>query len=288
LRICLYWIHVLSEDIETQKKGFVWILTPSRKSVDKYKQLLGTDLQVFQDCKDLFDNKPVRVSAMHFVHPPGALLQLLKAFFMLRLSSQEERSKTKFHSGSSLETQYDLHSYGIPVQELPITATGTIKTKNHLLWIKGRKLIDKVNEHGAMSQQRFGVFHPGLSDVLFSRGGNATHFGNMELRQMMMSRMDHYNNGGRKERLEDRKEIVDLVHKNGGRFLNLGKDGLWEEIEDEKLLMEKLTNAFYDINRKSIAKSRQRVYQSDTSNFLNPSKRQRTGPLGIDKGQGCV
>ena len=265
----------------------MWILLPARKSIEKYKAA-ASDMQLLQDGLDAHNSRPVRISAFHFIHPPGALFKLLKALFMLRLASKTERTKATFHSGSWLETQYALQSYGLPIQELPITATGTIKTKNHLLWIKGRKIIDKANELGEVHQYRNGIFHPGLRDVLFSRGGNTTHFGNMELRSMMMDRMKNYNNGGRKERLADRTEIIDLVHKNGGRFLCLGNDGLWVEIVDEKTLMEKLANAFYDINRKSFARDRQQVIQSVTSDFLSPTKRQRTSPVGTDRGRGCI
>ena len=285
LRIFLYFSYVLSEDIETQKKGFVSILLPCRKSLDKYNSL--PDIQLLRDAKSILSSRPLRISAMHFIHPPGPRFQLLKAFFMMTVSSKEERSKTKFYSGSSLEVQYDLHSYGISIQELPITSTGTIKVKNHLLWIKGRKMIDKVNEYGEVRHYNVGIFHPGLKDVLFSRGGNTTHFGNMEMRSMMASRMETYTKGGRKERQRERQEIVDLIHKNGGRFLNLGNEGLWVEIDDEKALMEKLTNAFYDINRKSLARERQRVNQSDTSEFLSP-KRRRTSPPCGDVEEGCL
>jgi len=44
--------------------------------------------------------------------------------------------------GLTLETQYQLMTFGIPAPELPITSTGSIKTKHQMQWIKTRKAID--------------------------------------------------------------------------------------------------------------------------------------------------
>ena len=37
-----------------------------------------------------------------------------------------------------------MNSFGIPVSELPLTSTGQLKTKQHMLWIKSRKAIDEA------------------------------------------------------------------------------------------------------------------------------------------------
>ncbi|MGK3760356.1 MAG: hypothetical protein ACI8RD_012673 [Bacillariaceae sp.] len=69
--------------------------------------------------------------------------------------------------------------YGIPVDLLPLTDTGNIKTKNLLQWIKVRKDLSEsiAKEHnGIISYARAsGLIHsniecPGLNDVIFRSG----------------------------------------------------------------------------------------------------------------------
>lgn len=285
LRIILYFFCCLSEDEETQKKGYVSIAVPDRSVFEAFKGI--SDAETRQDWKDYLNNsyKPVRLSAFHLVHPEGPAFQLLKAFWVAYMSRKEDRGKARFYTDLELETQYQLLTYGIPIQELPLTVTGTLKTKNHLLWMKSRKMIDKARATG-QEMSKMGTFHPGVNDVLFSRGGNASHFGNLEFQQMILSRIDAYNEGGRKERTAIRNEMIQLVHEKGCRFLTLQTDGWWVELANEKLLMEKVTNAVYDCNRKAMAKGRRQEARSETTQFLDGNKRPRIGTSESKGGTG--
>lgn len=249
---------------------------PDRSAFDTFNRI--SDKQSRQDWKDCLNNdyKPLRLSAFHLIHPEGPAFQLLKAFWAFYFSRKDDRASAKFYTNLELETQYQLMTYGIPIQELPLTVTGTLKTKNHLLWVKSRKLIDRAREkgHGTLAM---GTFHPGVHDVLFSRGGNASHFGNMEFRHIIASRIEAYNNGGRKERTSIRQDMIAMVYRKGGRFLMLETDGWWIELSNDKLVMEKVTNAVYDFNRKAVAKSRRQESSSETTKFLDGNKRQRIG-----------
>jgi hypothetical protein len=259
---------------------------PDLKAIQNFNRI--PDRQVRKNWKDFFVSQPTRTSAIHLIHPEGPALQIIKAFWVFYMTGKGERAKTKFYTSLNMETQYQLLTFGLPIQEVPVTATGTIKTKNHLLWIKGRKLIDTGRENES-DLPFLGTFHPGIHDVLFSRGGNTTHFGNMEFRQFMASRIEAYNEGGRQERLVFRQELIELVHDNAGRFLQLETDGWWVEITNTKILMDKISNALYDFNRKSGATKNRQTTNSDTTKFLYKSKRKRTDSIDIgdSDGSGC-
>lgn len=274
----LYFFCCLSEDIETQKNGYVSIAVPDRTAFDIFKSI--SDEETRQDWKDALNNdyKPVRLSAFHLIHPEGPAFQLLKAFWLIYFSRRDDRAKAKFYTDLELETQYQLLTYGIPVHDLPLTITGTLKTKNHLQWMKSRKVIDQARDEG-QDASKIGTFHPGMYDVLFSRGGNVSHFGNMEFRLIIQSRIEAYNSGGRKERAKIREEMIALIREKGGRILMSQTDGWWVELSNEKAVMEKVTNAVYDFNRKSMAKGRQQESKSETTQFLSNNKRRKIGAL---------
>jgi hypothetical protein len=72
--------------------------------------------------------------------------------------------------------------YGIPVDLLPLTDTGNVKTKNLLQWIKVRKALDEsiAKDHNGIISfaQASGwidsnnIECPGLNDVIFRSGKN--------------------------------------------------------------------------------------------------------------------
>ena len=295
LRVVLYQMQVLSEDVETQIKGFVSICAPDENVISNQSRI--SDPKEKEDWRTCFQSHPVRMSAMHLLHPPGPQFQLIKALWILVMTVKGERVRTKFYTGLTTETTYKLMSFGIPVQEIPISSTGTIKTKNHLLWIKGRKIIDdaRKKERSAIFDDTTNrIFHPRVNDVLFSRGGNTTHFGNVEYNQILTSKIEQYNaESERRVRGEIRDSIIDEVfHDQKGRFLQSAPDdGWWMEITDIRLLRDKVSNSLYDYNRKESARKNRQESKSETSTFLySRKKRQRvegTGADDSDVGNGC-
>jgi hypothetical protein len=135
-----------------------------------------------RDQTTLFQYLPVRLAAMHLALPNGPAFQLLKALVLLRLFGTTERMRIKVYPPvENIETQYALMTFSIPVHEIPISSTGTLKTKNHLRWIKVRNAIDTARtmttaSRGGSSNDDIDtrstfIFHPGVHDVV-SIGGN--------------------------------------------------------------------------------------------------------------------
>jgi hypothetical protein len=58
-------------------------------------------------------------------------------------------------TGEPIEIRYQLQSYGIPVDLLPLTHNGAVKTTNHSLWVKFRRNLEcQQKQHLAQQQQQ--------------------------------------------------------------------------------------------------------------------------------------
>lgn len=284
----MYNHSVISEDEDSQKHGIVLVFAVDAEMMKHIKNQPHADLGV------LYANLPYRMAANHQCFPEGPAFQFMKAFWIIVLASKDQRIRTKFHGDLNLlETQYSLMSYGLPVHQLPRTHTGTIKTKNQIQWIKTRRAIDKARMEATCAEIMYGncniISHPGKFDVLFSRGGNATHPGNTFLQDDISSRLEEFKSDSNKEsRQRLRDEIMEAVKERNGRFLTLNKGGWWEKLSEEKI-HEKITTSFYDYKRKiEIEERRQIVGPTDRSDmFLTSSKRQRTASSSDDGGCFC-
>jgi hypothetical protein len=279
IRTLLYITSVLSEDVESQKKGFVIIGSVDKEFLEAYWRC-STEMQ--RDMNSFFQSYPLRVSAIHLCLPSGPVMNMVRALVSLVLLGKSERMRTRVYSEvTEMETQYELLTFGIPVHMLPISSTGTIKTKHFLQWIKIQTYIDNIREMnysrpGSLGEA-FPIVYPALQDVLFSKGGNISHYGNIEFRQLLLTHMEAYNSlSCRVKRKEFRRKIIDsVIQERKGRFLQLHPIGFWFEITDEKVLSDKIHSAFYDQNRKVAAEKNQQKIHSATENFLESQKRRK-------------
>lgn len=155
-----------------------------------------------------------------------------------------------------METLYRLMSFGLKVEEIPVTSSGTIKTKNHLQWIKTRRAIEErrrllaipqqqqfqhqATEDGAMeidtnvllttatasAHNDVGgdiIVHPGIHDVLIAKGGKSNHWGNIDFQGLMATSLPEYTSLPKRSarRKEIRAELIQAVYAGKGRFLEM-------------------------------------------------------------------
>jgi hypothetical protein len=220
---------------------------------------------------------PVRVTAAHMCFPDTLFSRIIRAGVVLSVSDKNY-SRFQMHTDSihRPETQYRLMSYGIPIQDIPSTSSGVIKTKYHLQWIKSRIALDEMRESGAPSDV---VIHPGNDDVLFSPGGHKTrHYGNVTFRAVLEKYMDEYQSVG-KERAAlkmIRDKIIKQIEAGGGGFLTFDKKmNGWVPISDPVELDERITYSFYYHSRKMIAPPISQVSTSESVIFLRGNKRRK-------------
>jgi hypothetical protein len=270
----LYFTTIVAEDEESQRKGMVVVLSPKMTLWEAYQM---STREHHKDCNDLHKAMPVRLSALHLCLPDGPTSKMLSGLIMFGISGEGYRLHIRIHSPlSNLETRYQLMSFGLPVHEFPISSTGTLKNRIHLQWLRTRTLIENSAGRRAVFQ---GIIYPGVHDVLFSKGGNTSHYGNIEFRCMLDSTCPVYNmTMDRSKRRQFRRRLIDFVTKERkGRFLQPDPEGndWWTEITDMDMLMEKVRSALYDHNRKLTAQAKQQKSESETRYFINDPKRRK-------------
>eukprot|EP00536_Pseudo-nitzschia_multiseries_P000181 jgi/Psemu1/398/gm1.398_g len=174
-KILFYFLDVLSRtDVETQRKGFIVVSEAycfCANLVEK-AQRSNTSLkfpnpqEAFHYVKHLMTSIPFRLIAMHHCWPDRRAFHMLaKLLTIYGVVGSNQKLRLKFHIGDEMEMRYRLKSFGIPIELLPITETGTIKIANHKCWIKIRKTM----ENGCDTDATI-IECPGINDVVFRQG----------------------------------------------------------------------------------------------------------------------
>eukprot|EP00531_Pseudo-nitzschia_arenysensis_P015003 CAMPEP_0116126620 /NCGR_PEP_ID=MMETSP0329-20121206/6425_1 /TAXON_ID=697910 /ORGANISM="Pseudo-nitzschia arenysensis, Strain B593" /LENGTH=669 /DNA_ID=CAMNT_0003620707 /DNA_START=29 /DNA_END=2038 /DNA_ORIENTATION=+ len=224
-----YMFQVVSEDVETQKRGAIFVFSANEQAL----RMLSESKKEY----DLYrEGSMVRRSCTHFCLPENNPKMIVLRSLVMLAMPRDERLRTRIHmDGLTMETQYKLMTFGIPVTDFPITSTGGIKTKHHTQWTKTRKAIDASRmksleecynkkmqlqhdqeQQGATSSQycidyysypptyeeflqhhgKEPIIYPMINDVLFSKGGkNVSHYGNIEFTDLMKRSLLKYVSG---------------------------------------------------------------------------------------------
>jgi hypothetical protein len=186
-KIGYYLCAVCASDIENQRKGIVWLFWVDNFEVDKFCSPDRT--------KDEFYLLPVRTVSIHFCGKDTLIINIAKSLFMARLKT-EQRIRFITHLGECVETRYLLKSYGLPVDTIPITWTGTIKIENMKRFMNLRSYIEnseyEADHNNNNENRRFSSITdcPYLNDVLFKKGHHASlhhHSGNDRFRGIVHS-----------------------------------------------------------------------------------------------------
>jgi len=258
LRMSLYCMMHVAQDVQTQRKGAVGIAMFHNVSID--------DLQKRRMChKRLVESVPIRFSAIHLClpqenHSPSQmdttqsssttttnLLHLIKAMFVMSLGTRPRR-QLRIHVGSFMECMYALQSFGIVPEQVPVNATtGKVKVKQHLRWMD----LMVQREEALKGNEKFEKIEcAGINDVLFGRGWPIMkHLGNVHFRGMIQTHLERYKNEtSKRAKTLVAQSIVTMVKANGGRFLK-EDSGWWVEVTDN-MARQKVTVAFRDARKK--------------------------------------
>ena len=183
-----------------------------------------------------------------------------------------------------MEIQYELMGYGIPVNLIPTTGTGTLKTKNFAHWIKARKLLDKYLYKCNGSTSGFAdpiitcrVECPGVNDVIFRSAGKSCMLnpGNVVFRGIFERYHDEHVNAGQTEKKNLVWKIVQEIESRGGMFLTWDKRGWWIPLEDRAEIRSKVAISFRDYNKQRRADLNQQSFKSGTFAFERQDGKRR-------------
>ncbi|KAG7340694.1 hypothetical protein IV203_024237 [Nitzschia inconspicua] len=291
----IYYLHwVLTDDDESQRKGLVGVfwwpttsgITRNQNTVDDSESddpntpVHPDGFAYMPGPRDhivgarLFSGSPGRVAAIHICLPDKQIFHFFRSSLALGLNAT--RRRIKVHTGEGLALQYALHSYGIPVDLLPITETGNVKTKNHQRFIKVRSILEKQNTNGgaAATQDDDPIECPGLHDVVFRVGDSyLCHPGNAKFRGWIESTFEDYNAASKDRKVAITWLLVDEVLKTG-RFLVWDKHW-WVFLRDREKMRTKVIGAFKDQKRRLKATANLQENESSTYKFTEEDGRKR-------------
>lgn len=128
----------IADDKTTQMNGAVTIvfLSLSEKTAVRYDSTEHRIIRKFANCA------PVRYTAMHFCMPNEPVYRFFKTLIHA-LIRPEMRATTRFHNGSHMECNYALCQFGVPVDDIPKSVTGTIKSRSIQKFVRARMAIEE-------------------------------------------------------------------------------------------------------------------------------------------------
>ena len=222
---------------------------------------------------------PTRTVAAHICFPDSPVFQMFKSFLMF-WSGKNHRTRTRFYSGTSIETKYQLMGFGIPVEQIPMTDTGSVKKRQMTQWMKTRKMLEEPSSEETV------VECPLSCDVLFKSGSNnLIHPGNVHFRNLIETYFSEHNStksSGLKVTLSW-KIVDDVLVNQGGRFLEWDKRGWWTVIEDRDKMRSKVATSLRDFKKQFHATQNRQTFSSSTFDFeRQDGKKRKRDDFGIE------
>jgi hypothetical protein len=134
---------------------------------------------------------PIRFVSIHLCANDTLLTNLSKAVLTARLNT-DYRMRLICNLGEGVEVRYSLQGYGIPIDSLPVTLSGAIKTVNFKRFINFRHYVEneRKDDDCLFSQKKTSIVTdcPYLNDILFKKGHPAEHQpGNIQFRSIIHS-----------------------------------------------------------------------------------------------------
>mmetsp|Transcript_12049 Transcript_12049/g.34535 ORF Transcript_12049/g.34535 Transcript_12049/m.34535 type:complete len:501 (-) Transcript_12049:187-1689(-) len=266
VKILIYVIMAASEDVETQRKGITSIVWPGTK-MPEGDNVHNLKFNRIMFMKRVYENLPIRTCSVHFCLRDTPMTKVLRSIFVLTLSQYMQR--LKFHVGETIELQYSVKGFGIPVELIPLTDTGNIKTAYLKQWMKLRRTIEVMkmtegDDYGAICI----IECPRSNDVVFRSGTSLScHGGNVRFRCMIESKHDSLFVVSRTTQAELAEQLIDEVETGGGRFLEWDNRGYWTEIRDRLRIHTKVALSIRDFKYKTKARKNLQANQSYTYLF---------------------
>jgi hypothetical protein len=186
---------------------------------------------------------------------------------------------------SPTETEYCLKSeYGFPVDDIPLTNTGNIKTIQWRQWIKFREIVDA---HWKQTGQPLpGLDCPDLRSVVFRTSGIMYHHPpNKVLRTILASkeqqRADAATVVAKRQATQD---VIQEIHDLGFQFLLWNKDlGYYIPCSDESEIKKHVFQSWRDqIKRSSAQQNRQASYSSNLEHVFANQDHHDSGGSGYN------
>jgi len=310
VKIMIYLNWAASDDVESQRKGITSIVWPGSTSTAG-DDVSGLKLNRIIFMKRIYESLPIRTCSIHICLPDTPVHHAIRS--VLILSMTPFRQRLKFHVGEKIELQYSLKGYGLPIELIPLTDTGNVKTTYLKQWMKLRRILEvmKMTEE-KIKQEQYGSISgddannanddtsittntsiistpphplesiiecPGSYDVVFRSGTNmACHPGNVRFRCLIESKHEHPHIVSQTTQAELAEQLIEEIGMMTGRFLKWDSRGYWTELKDRLQIHTKVALSIRDYKYKTKAQRNRQTNQSFTYLFQcqDGNKRRKT------------
>ena len=239
LRMKFFMLMDLLKDKEVQLRGVVG-LNYAVGSMRDSKEGAG-----YMEHIDLTNGIPLHIAAVHFCY--SELSEYLICKIAIATMPQKLQSRFRAHMGSSLECRYRLSSYGISGDNLPlIPATNKVDMKHHIKWCRSHSVVPTSDAKNSVS-----AIEPTHNDVLYMGGNRSNNGGNQHLKNLVVEWSQIYDSGTNDTKRRVVHEIIDNIHRTGGRFISESEGpGMgWVVLSKDEVRL-KITQNFRNHRRK--------------------------------------
>lgn len=258
IRLQFIFGDIATQDEEVQKKGFVYIYftigqtqyTPAR-TMGLIKTMKGS---------------PMRLAAAHLCYD-NPILHPLVNMAILTLPSHL-LIRYKCHFGSVLECLYNLRTFGIPTEALPVNLEGVWRMLHDESILDGSRSStphsDSVSNRSQSPMDSCSSYNnkdscePLPMDVLLGRGkGGIKSLGNQRLKMLQEEYRDRYENGNRLQKIYIAQVIFDAMMDSGSRFVMHTEDRQGWTVVSDTVAKKSIAHGFRNMRR--VAKIKQFV-----------------------------
>jgi len=267
VKILIYITLAASEDVETQKKGLTSIVWPGKK-LPASDHIDNVQVNRILFLKRVYACLPVRTCSLHFCAPSTPFFQLMRSLIVVTMS-KETMNRIKFHVGETIELQYCMKTYGIPIELIPLTDTGNIKTTYLKQWMKLRRILEVTKMTKKDNDNYVSIIEcPRSKDVVFRSGTSMScHPGNVHFRCLVESKHESPSIISQTTQAELAEQLIAEIESGGGRFLKWDNRGYWTELKDRLHIHTKVALAIRDYKYKTKAQRNRQENQSYTYLF---------------------
>ncbi|KAL3910325.1 MAG: hypothetical protein SGILL_007735, partial [Bacillariaceae sp.] len=269
-RIMFYFGMFALAEKEAETRGAVMLVYALGK-VDLAKFVRKRNIQVLQRMDDALPHKS---ASFHFCFNDKLFHSAWRYVFDFG-SDPEKRARCRCHVGTHQEVLYELMTFGIPHDAVPISEDGKIKTKLLLELLDMKQVIEERTSSMSAEVARTYVLFPSRKDVLFGKGRRLqSHPGNISLKHRVDDMLSSYESLNKQGKTDLADTVVDTLKAKGGRFLSQD-NGVWMETTDE-IARSKVAQMFRN-RRKILAKSSSDVPSTVASSRKSPITEEFTG-----------
>jgi len=274
----LHWYS--SEDVETQKKGIVMVLYLFDETSNSWEKSLRPTIKedVASYHKKQNSSIPVRITSLQWYSPDKPLFRFLWALYIYKQRDSPLRF-LKAHFGVQTEILYKMSSYGVPVELIPVSSTGSLKFSNQCAWVNVLR-TKEMSPKDLIGKEI--VECPRSCDVVFRQGNSYTkkQAGNENYRELLAFYSNDHFGGDKNKKYKITKLIIEQIESQGGRFLEWeNKRNTWLVLTDVGNMRKRIAAAFRQRNRSRGGESKKLDKTIENVNCIISADRDSPEPI---------